>query len=86
MKVKPLLGLGLILLFILALRPIELFDGAPPPPPSTAQPQPTPLPTWALVLIIILFAICLILPIVLLFVSPRTFFTLMFLRWLFYDD
>jgi hypothetical protein len=84
MKVNPLLGLGLVLLFLLTLRPIELFDSAPPP--STAQPQPTPLPTWAVVLIIILFAFCLILPILLLFISPRTFFAFMFLHWLFYND
>lgn len=86
MKLKPLIGLGLFLLLILALRPKELFDGTPPPPPSTAQPQATPLPTWAVVLIIILFIICCILPIILLFVSPRTFFAFMFLHWLFYYD
>jgi len=78
------IGLGLFLLFILALRPKELFDGSPPPPPSTVQPQVTPLPTWAIVLIVLFFAICLLVPLVLLFVSPRTFFTFMFLNWLFY--
>ena len=85
---KLLIGLGLLSLLILTIRPKEFFEDTPAPtaptaPTSTVSSTATPLPIWALVLIIIFFIICLVLPLALLFLSPRVFFGLMFLRWLF---
>ena len=82
---KLLIGLGLLSLLILTIRPKEFFEDIPAPTAPTAPTSTvsTPLPIWALVLIIIFFIICLVLPLALLFLSPRVFFGLMFLRWLF---